>query len=461
MNLIDVLTSPWAILPAKLLEIQAVYATHLRGEKIDLEAVEARIGKPLANEQKKYELQDGTGVAVLQINGVISPKANLFTRVSGGAAASILQQQVNSMAADPKVRAAVIEIDSPGGNVLGIPALAEAIRALAEAKPTVSVSTGMMASASYWLGSAANAVYASGVTDMLGSIGVVATHSYDPRRAEVQTTEITAGKYKRLASDNAPLSAEGRDYMQAQVDELYRVFVQAVASNRRVSAEDVLANMADGRLFIGEQAVSAGLVDGIATVDQIVAQLDANPAQFAKRRRAVFAAAAEPAVVLSAEIQGDGSGVALPLIEGEPVLHATTSLPEGVEMTPAERAAAFAAEHADAAALLRAEGSTAERDRIQREHEEALAAERRRAEEAERTAQAERDRAAKEEADRKAEAEREAAAQAKRDADLKHRSAVKTAAKQAIMSCGADEETAKKIVLAIIAGEVPAVSLRF
>lgn len=134
---------------------------------------------------------------------------------------------------------------------------------------------------------------------------------------------------------------------------------------------------------------------------------------------------------------------------------------DAAEKAEAERIERAAREAEERAKREAEEAAQAERDRIQREHEEALAAERRRAEEAERTAQAERDRAAKEEADRKAEAEREAAAQAKRDADLKHRSAVKTAAKQAIMSCGADEETAKKIVLAIIAGEVPAVTLRF
>lgn len=103
----------------------------------------------------------------------------------------------------------------------------------------------------------------------------------------------------------------------------------------------------------------------------------------------------------------------------------------------------------------------AERLRIQREHEEALAAERRRAEEAERAAQAERDRIAKEDADRQAEADRIAAEQARREADQAHRTSVKTAAKQALMTCGADEETARKIVVAILAGEVPNVTLRF
>ena len=71
MQLIDFLTSPWAIVPDKLLEIQAIYATHLRGEKIDIEAIEARLGRPLANDQQAYRVEPG-GIAVLSVAGVIS-----------------------------------------------------------------------------------------------------------------------------------------------------------------------------------------------------------------------------------------------------------------------------------------------------------------------------------------------------------------------------------------------------
>lgn len=348
MNLIDFLTSPWAIMPEKLLEIQAVYTSHFRGEKINIEAIEAQLGRPLANDQQEYAMREG-GIAVLNVAGVISNKANMFTRVSGGASAQLLQKQVESMRADPRVRGVVFDFDTPGGNVLGIPSLAESINALASEKPTVSVSTGTMASAGYWLGSAANAVYISGLTDYVGSIGVVATHSYDPRQAAVQTTDITAGKFKRMAADNQPLSKEGKAYMQAQVDEIYRVFVETVAKNRRVDVNAVLENMADGRLFIGQQAIDAGLVDGVSTVDAMVEQLASNPDTFAKRRKAVFA---------SASVTID-----------DPVSVAETQPnPKGPLMNAQELAAKFAAENPEAAALLRAEGQSvgaaSERDRI-------------------------------------------------------------------------------------------------
>lgn len=365
MNLIDLLTSAWAITPEKLDEIQAIYSTHFRGDKIDIEAIEARLGRPLANDQQEYVVREG-GIAVLIMSGVISPKANMFTRVSGGVSAQMLAKQFDSMAADPRVRGVVVDIDSPGGSVLGIPAAASALRKLADEKPTVSVSTGQMASAGYWIGSAANAVYISGETDIVGSIGVVAKHSYDPRKQDVVTTEVTAGKYKRAVSDTGPLTREGKAVLQGQVDEIYRVFVDTVAANRRVDTDAVLANMADGRVFIGQQALEAGLADGIATVDDLVAQMSENPSKFAARTKATFGAKSKLRVAADA---GDA-----PVAEAhdEPVLHVETT-PSGAEtMTPQELAAAFAAENPEAAALLRAEGASAESERIRAVREQSI-----------------------------------------------------------------------------------------
>ena len=360
MTLIDFLTSPWALIPEKLLEMQAIYATHLRGEKIDIEAIEAKLGRPLANDQQDYEIREG-GIAVLPVSGVISPKANMFVRISGGTSAQMLVKQIDSIRAEAsmgRVKGAVLDFDTPGGSVFGIPALAAAIRELSDAMPTVSVSTGMMASAGYWTGSAANAVYASGETDMIGSIGVVMTHNYNPRGAG-QTTEITAGKYKRIASDNAPLSTEGRAYLQGQVDEIYRSFVNAVAGNRRTTAERVLEHMADGRVFVGKQAADAGLIDGFATVDQMVERMATDPSKFTNRRKAVFALGGLSAAGAAA-VAGD------PQTTDEPVPPvASENQPVEVNMTPQELAADFAAKNPEAAALIRKEGATAELQRVQ------------------------------------------------------------------------------------------------
>jgi hypothetical protein len=121
-----------------------------------------------------------------------------------------------------------------------------------------------------------------------------------------------------------------------------------------------------------------------------------------------------------------------------------------------------AAKAAEEAARQEAERKAqAEREAAERAHAEALAAERRRADEAEAARKAEADRIAAAEAARKAEAERQAEEDRQREANRAHRTRVQRAAKEAIMTCGVDEDTARKIVLAIIAGEIPAVTLRF
>ncbi|CAN5858242.1 hypothetical protein BH11PSE13_BH11PSE13_12230 [soil metagenome] len=293
MSLLDVLRAPWALMPDKLTELQAIYATHLRGEKINLEAVEARLGQPLNNEPSAYEVL-ANGVAVMTLDGVIAPKANIFMRISGGVSAQMAERAVLDAIDDPAVRSMVLATDSPGGSVNGTPELAAAVRKFGESKPIVALGTGVVASAMYWVASAANAVYITGPTVMVGSIGIVATHDYTPSDPGKVTTEITAGKYKRIAGGGAPLTAEGKAYLQEQVDYLYSVFVDAVADNRGVTADLVLEHMADGRVFTGEQGVKAGLVDGVSSMDDLVAQLGTTPERFAKRQKARIASPIPP-----------------------------------------------------------------------------------------------------------------------------------------------------------------------
>lgn len=355
MKLIDLINSPWAIIPERLIEMQGIYTTHLRGDKIDIAALEARLGRPLANEQQEYVVRDG-GIAVLPIEGVIAPKANLFTKISGGFSAQMGVKQIESAIADSRVKGLVLQIDSPGGSVFGTPELGAAVRELAKTKPIVAVTDGMMASAAYWIGSAANAVYASGPTVQVGSIGVVTSHSVAASGGQV--TEITAGRYKRIASPYKPLSEEGAAYLQSQVDHLYAVFVDAVAEQRGVSAADVLQHMADGRIFIGQQAMDAGLIDGFATLDDIVEQMATDPARFAARRKAVVASAGNPRAT-SAGVQSSGA------TPSEPVLLEPKTSESGENLMPPITREQLAADAPEVLATVLAEGRDSERTRIQ------------------------------------------------------------------------------------------------
>jgi len=357
MTLLDLLRSPWAIEPAKLLEIQAIYATHLRGEKIDLPALEARLGRPLASEQQEYRLREG-GVAVLSIEGVMAPKANLFMRVSGGMSTQMMGKQIESAIADPRVKSLVLEVNSGGGSAIGAPELAAIIHECAAVKPIVTVTDGTMASAAYWVGSAANAVFASGPTVQVGSIGVVATHNYQPQSGAGQLTEITAGRYKRMGTTAKPLDDEGAAYIQQMVDHIYAVFVDAVAQHRGVSADAVLQHMADGRVFVGQQALDAGLIDGFSTVDQVAERMAANPAEFATRRKAQVAANAPAKKPAGA--RADGTTQPEPVLLDPPA----TETPEGTPMDIKTLAEQHPELLAQIQAEARAAGAQAEAARV-------------------------------------------------------------------------------------------------
>lgn len=353
MTLIELLTAPWAMLPESLREIQQIYAIHMKGEKIDIAGVEARLGRPLANEQQQYVVREG-GIAVLSIDGPIAPKANLFTQISGGASAQLLTKQIDSAMADSRVKGLVLAIDSPGGSVFGTPELAAAVHRASATKPVATVSDATIASAAYWVGSAAGSVYLSGPTVEAGSIGVYARMQLS--EPTPGTLEFTRGKYKRGGLNGEKPSAEYMADFEGKLDHLYSVFVEAVAAYRGASVQQVLDSMADGRVFIGQHAINAGLADGFATVDELVEQMATDPSKFSVRRKAVFAPGTTNPKPAGARAQGDSEPVLLEPPQPQP------------ERTPMDRAT-LEQQHPALFAQLQSEfsaaGATAERVRIQ------------------------------------------------------------------------------------------------
>lgn len=276
MSLLSVIGGQWAIHPTKLIEIQNIYSDHLSGKRADIAAIESKLGKRLDNSRPAYTVD--SGVAVVPINGVIAKKMNLFAEISGGTSSQLTAIALNHAVNNPDVHSIMLSIDSPGGTVDGTQMLADVVRSIRQGgKPIVTLAGGSMCSAAYWIGSAAAAVYIEDGTTAVGSIGVVTSHT-DISGAEsargIKTTEISAGKYKRISSQYGPLSEEGRQTIQDQLDYTYSLFVDAVAVNRNVPASAVIANMADGKVFIGKQAIDAGLVDGVMTYEALIVKLN-------------------------------------------------------------------------------------------------------------------------------------------------------------------------------------------
>jgi signal peptide peptidase SppA len=343
MKLIDIINGPWVISSEMLGEIQEIYRAHVRGPKIDVAAIEASLGRPLNNETKGYKVMDGA--AIVPVDGVIGKKMNLFSQISGGCSTDVLQKNVSEALADPSVKGIILAIDSPGGTVTGTSEAARFIREARGKKPIYTWSDGCMCSGAAWIGTAADGVYISSGTVTTGSIGVLAKHidtSGAEEKAGLKTTEITAGRYKRIAGQYGPLSDEGRADMQSRVDAVYSEFVNDVAANRGCTAEEVLVHMADGREFVGRQAIEAGLVDGIATLGEVIAMIHQT-----KAPAGVARAANQKGKIMTLE----------QLRNGHPDLVAaiTAEATEGM---------IAAADLQNQIATARAEGAEAERQRI-------------------------------------------------------------------------------------------------
>jgi signal peptide peptidase SppA len=220
-------------------------------------------------------------VEVIPVVGTIMNRA-----YSMGAGAMQIGQAVDRAVADARVDAIVLDVDSPGGTVTGVPELALKVRAAREAKPVVAVANGMMASAAYWISSQATEVVASPSSDV-GSIGVIAMHEDWSKWLEnegVAVTEISAGKFKTEGAPWKPLDAEGEEFFRSRVAEVYDWFVRDVAAGRGDSPSNVRGGYGEGRVLGAKDAKAAGLVDRIETLDETIARLTAGRSSRSRMR---------------------------------------------------------------------------------------------------------------------------------------------------------------------------------
>ena len=253
----------WAVMPDHMEMIMRWLGPRLAGGPIP--EIEAAVPRP----QRRTE---GDKVVVLPMVGTMMQRANMMTEHSGMMSTDSVGKMIDQLANDPSVKSIVLDIDSPGGSMFGIEELTQKIRAAAGKKRVVAVANSLMASAAYYTGSAATKVYAA-PGSLVGSIGVIMTHidHSEALAAEgVKYTFVTAGKYKALGNATEPMGEDAMAYMQGLVDDGYNEFLGAVAKNRNVSKANVKAEYGQGKVLTPKDALSAGMIDGIRTLDAVV-----------------------------------------------------------------------------------------------------------------------------------------------------------------------------------------------
>ena len=260
-----VLNMPWAILPPKLLDILSVLHSKEHGELLDDEKLEAKV-ESVNNADKRYTVEGG--IAIIPIYGILSKRFNIISALSGGTSYELLEKDIRAALSDNDVKGLFLDVDSPGGAVDGMVDVTDVVyNARNGKKPIMTFANGLMASAAYHIGSAADYIVAANSTTQVGSIGVVMAPHFDYSKKyekdNIKVTMFYSGKYKMTLSKYKPVSKDDKKYVQDRLDYLYSLFVDTTAKHRGTTPDVVISDMAEGKIFIGSQSVDAGLTDEV------------------------------------------------------------------------------------------------------------------------------------------------------------------------------------------------------
>lgn len=307
--------SIWAIETSKMEELLEVLAFRASGRAFTAEEIQARIGSPTPPSSARRG-----SIAVLSLRGVIAHRMGSMAESSGGMSAELFTKMFSQLAADESVGSIVLDVDSPGGTIGGVMEAADMVYAARRSKRIVAVANATMASAAYWIACQAHEIVAipSAMDACIGSIGVFTCHEDLSAKLEkegVKVSLISAGKQKAQLNPFTPLRADQRAKIQAGVDAVYAKFVDAVARGRGVSAAEVRDGYGEGASLSAQDALDAGLIDKISTMDETIARLASGQAQPVGRFRgvsespALSASSGEPHAALKPErFMGDPQG---------------------------------------------------------------------------------------------------------------------------------------------------------
>lgn len=272
-NIIETLDgSHWAITRRGIEQIRTFVSTmdiqsivHMR-ENLSATRNRGVVEKQEHEYEHLYDVKGST--ATLPIYGKIYPRANFQQALSGGTSVENLRDAVSEIEERDDIDKMVMMIDSPGGNVKGLPSISSMIRDMNT--DTVAYAEGTMASGSYWIGSAADKVVVS-PNSTVGSIGVYTMLVSKKEKLEedgIDARVIRSADKKALGNPAEPIDEETVKMVQKQVNALHENFVEEVALNRNITKEQAQV-MADGDVETGSDAVEEGFADEVKSLDEV------------------------------------------------------------------------------------------------------------------------------------------------------------------------------------------------
>ncbi|EAX5649766.1 TPA: signal peptide peptidase SppA [Salmonella enterica subsp. enterica serovar Mississippi] len=211
----------------------------------------------------------GGTIAVIFANGAIMDGEETPGNVGGDTTAS----QIRDARLDPKVKAIVLRVNSPGGSVNASEVIrAELAAARAAGKPVVVSMGGMAASGGYWISTPANYIVASPstLTGSIGIFGVINTVENSLSSIGVHSDGVSTSPLADISMTKA-LSPEVQQMMQLSIEYGYKRFITLVADARKRTPEQI-DKIAQGHVWTGEDAKANGLVDSLGDFDDAVAK---------------------------------------------------------------------------------------------------------------------------------------------------------------------------------------------
>ncbi|MCL6405532.1 signal peptide peptidase SppA [Dickeya dadantii] len=206
-------------------------------------------------------------IAVVFASGTIVDGKETPGYVGGDTTAA----QIRDARLDPKVKAIVLRVNSPGGSVTASELIRSELAAARQAgKPVVVSMGGMAASGGYWISTPANAIIASPstLTGSIGIFGVVTTFENSLDSIGVHTDGVATSPLAALSQTKA-LPTEASQLMQLSIERGYQNFISLVAESRKKTPQEV-DEIAQGHVWVGSDAKTNGLVDQLGDFDDAV-----------------------------------------------------------------------------------------------------------------------------------------------------------------------------------------------
>ncbi|USN45145.1 MAG: signal peptide peptidase SppA [Candidatus Woesearchaeota archaeon] len=225
-------------------------------------------------------------VAVIPVQGTIVATGESGVFQDSVVSSDEVLELIDKATRDPRIKAIVFEINSPGGSAVASDEVGQAIKAID--LPTVAHIREVGASGGYWIASTTDYIVANRMS-MTGSIGVIASFldfSGFIERYNVSYERFVSGEYKDLGTPFRKVTNEERDIFQEKLDMIHDYFIQEVYENRHLSKDDESYELiTSGSFFLGVEAYNLGLVDelgGQVQVQEHLAQVLGEEAVFVR-----------------------------------------------------------------------------------------------------------------------------------------------------------------------------------